>query len=328
MNWDMIGHEWAVKMLTEHITQGSLRHAYLFTGPAGVGRRTLALRLTQAVNCLEPPSPGEPCRSCRPCNLIEKVNHPDLVVVRVEEENRDVRIYQIREVLRYLSLAPYEARFRVAIFHHFEYANRHAANALLKTLEEPPPQVILLLTAESEEHLYPTVVSRCEVVRLRTTPVDVIRQGLINQYKIPPEKAQLLAHLSDGRPGQAIRWYQEPEQLEQRRVLLQDFINLLKSDHIERFAYVQSLVKNKDLLNLALQVWISFWRDVMLRAAGAPTPVINLNWTEEIESVANQLSLEKSFVALLELENISGLIERNINARLAFEVLMLDLPKL
>jgi DNA polymerase III subunit delta' len=328
MSWDMIGHEWAVNLLTEHIAQGKLRHAYLFTGPAGVGRRTLALRLSQAVNCLQPPSPGKPCRSCRACNSIENMIHPDLAVVQVEEENRDIRIYQIREVHHSLSLAPYEARFRIALFLRFEDASNEAANALLKTLEEPPPQVILMLTAESGERLLPTIVSRCEVIRLRSIPVDVVSQGLINHYGVPPDQAQLLAHLSGGRPGQAIHWHLKPEQLEQRQAFIEDLTNLLKAGRLERFAYVQSLTKDKEKLNLVLNIWISFWRDVLLRAAGASTPLTNLDWMEEIEILAQQLSLERSRLMLSKLERTFDLIERNINIRLAAEVLMLDLPRL
>jgi DNA polymerase III subunit delta' len=328
MSWDMIGHEWAVNLLTEHIAQGKLRHAYLFTGPAGVGRRTLALRLSQAVNCLQPPSPGKPCRSCRACNSIENMIHPDLAVVQVEEENRDIRIYQIREVHHSLSLAPYEARFRIALFLRFEDASNEAANALLKTLEEPPPQVILMLTAESGERLLPTIVSRCEVIRLRSIPVDVVSQGLINHYGVPPDQAQLLAHLSGGRPGQAIHWHLKPEQLEQRQAFIEDLTNLLKAGRLERFAYVQSLTKDKEKLNLVLNIWISFWRDVLLRAAGASTPLTNLDWMEEIEILAQQLSLERSRLMLSKLEHTFDLIERNINIRLAAEVLMLDLPRL
>jgi DNA polymerase III subunit delta' len=328
MSWDMIGHEWAVNLLTEHIVQGKLRHAYLFTGPAGVGRRTLALRLSQAVNCLQPPSPGKPCRSCRACNSIENMIHPDLAVVQVEEENRYIRIHQIREVHHSLSLAPYEARFRIALFLRFEDASNEAANALLKTLEEPPPQVILMLTAESGERLLPTIVSRCEVIRLRSIPVDVVSQGLINHYGVPPDQAQLLAHLSGGRPGQAIHWHLKPEQLEQRQAFIEDLTNLLKAGRLERFAYVQSLTKDKEKLNLVLNIWISFWRDVLLRAAGASTPLTNLDWMEEIEILAQQLSLERSRLMLSKLERTFDLIERNINIRLAAEVLMLDLPRL
>src|SRR5574342_647685 len=139
MPWDLLGHEWAARLLTEHIAGGRLRHAYLFTGPRGVGRRTLALRLAQAVNCLQPPAPGVPCGACSACVRMERMQHPDLAVIQAETEGGVLKVEGVRDLQHSLSLAPYEARYRIALLLRFEEANPSAANALLKTLEEPPP---------------------------------------------------------------------------------------------------------------------------------------------------------------------------------------------
>lgn len=104
----MIGHEWAVSLLAEHVAQGRERHAYLLTGPAGVGRRTLALRFAQALNCTQPLVPGQPCRKCPSCKRIEQMVHPDLSLVEAEREGQILKIDQIRELQHTLSLAPYE----------------------------------------------------------------------------------------------------------------------------------------------------------------------------------------------------------------------------
>src|SRR4030065_2089299 len=138
MDWGMIGHEWAVKLLAEHVALGHDRHAYLFTGPSGVGRRTLALRFAQGLNCQHPPVPGQPCRTCSACKRIEQMHHPDLMVVEAEREGETLKIDQIRELQHTLSLAPYEARYRLALLLRFEEAHPSAANAMLKTLEDPP----------------------------------------------------------------------------------------------------------------------------------------------------------------------------------------------
>jgi DNA polymerase III subunit delta' len=328
MGWDIIGHEWAVKMLKEHVTQGRLRHAYLFTGAPGVGRRTLALRFSQAINCLEPVSPGEPCRTCRSCKTIENMTHPDLVVVQAEQINSALRVNQIREVQHNLSLTPFEARFRVALFLRFEEANQHAANALLKTLEEPPPQVIIMLTAESGEQLLPTIESRCEMIRLRPAPLEIVGQGLINRWGVSMESAKLLTHLSNGRPGQAIRWHQHPELLEQRRALIMDLYKLMKAGRVDRFAFAQSITTDKGDFQTALQTWVSLWRDVLLRISGTSTPLTNLDLSDVIDALANQMSLEKAWSVLSKFDRTFHLLERNVNTRLAAEVLMLDLPQL
>src|SRR5687767_3523231 len=137
-NWNMLGHEWAVDMLYQHVARGEARHAYLFCGPPGLGRRTLALRFAQALNCETPIAAGIPCRECRNCKQIEAMRHPDMNVVQAEAEGGTLKVDQVREVQRALSLKPYQSKHRVALFLRFQEANDNAANALLKTLEEAP----------------------------------------------------------------------------------------------------------------------------------------------------------------------------------------------
>src|SRR5512143_2539382 len=199
-NWGLLGHEWAVELLRQHILSGELRQAYLLTGPSGVGRRTLALRFAQAVNCPQPVAPGEPCRTCRTCQQIEGMRFADLSVIQAESEGGVLKIDQVREVLRTVTLKPFQAPYRMAVFLRFQEANANAQNALLKTLEEPPAHALLLLTADNAEQLFPTIVSRCEVLRLRPLPVREVAEFLAVQGT-PPDQARLLAHLSGGRPG-------------------------------------------------------------------------------------------------------------------------------
>jgi DNA polymerase-3 subunit delta' len=328
MSWDMLGHAWAVQLLKEHVARQAQRHAYLFTGPEGVGRRTLALRLAQALNCPQPSAPGEPCLTCHTCSRIERMGYPDLAVVQAETAGGTLKVDQIRELQRSLALAPYEARFRVALLLRFEEANASAANALLKTLEEPPAQVVLVLTAQTSESLMPTIVSRCEVLRLRTLPLEELERLLRSHWDLPADSAALLAHLSGGRPGFALRLHQDPERLARRQAWLDDQSRLLQAGRIERFAYAETLVKDKDSLRDALRVWLSFWRDVMLLAGGASAPLANPDRAAEIERLAGRFDLGTSHRFVSALERTFDLLDRNANPRLAIEVLLLDLPGL
>lgn len=326
MNWDLIGHQWAVNLLKENVARRQTKHAYLITGPQGIGRRTLALRLAQALNCTEPVQPGVPCLQCRACVQIDNMQHPDLHIVQSEAPGGTLKVDQIRELQRSLSLAPYQARYRAAVILRFEEANSSSMNALLKTLEEPAPQVILILTADSVERLLPTIVSRCEALALRPLPFEDLSQWLHSRHALPAEQAQLLAHISAGRPGYALRLFQQPEHLEKRTLWLDEQSHLLNAPRVERFNYAETLAKDKDAFRQVLVVWLSYWRDVLMQSAGAAAPLANLDRSAEIQALAGRLSLDAVHQTLKSLERTLDLLDRNVNTRLAAEVLMLDLP--
>lgn len=328
MNWDMVGHEWAVNLLRQQIERQTFSHAYLFTGPQGVGRRTLALRFAQALNCTQPPAPGEPCRACRACTHIEQMQYPDLAVVQAERVGGVLKVEQVRELQHGLALAPYEGRYRVALLLRFEEAHPSAANALLKTLEEPPPAAALALTAESVEDLLPTVVSRCTVIRLRPLAIPRAAQEMGAQWGFPTEEASLLAHLSGGRVGYAMRLHRQPELLEQRAALLDDHSRLLASGRAGRFAYCEGLAKDKERLRAALLAWISLWRDVALQASGAAVEPGNIDRAGEIAALSARFEAQTAARAASAMQRTLELVERNVNARLACETLMLNLPRL
>jgi DNA polymerase III subunit delta' len=328
MDWGIVGHEWAVDLLAGHVAQGRERHAYLFTGPQGVGRRTLALRLAQALNCLNPPTPGQPCLICSACKRIGQLQHPDLVVVEAEQEGGTLKVDQVRELQHTLSLAPYEARYRVALLLRFEEAHASAANALLKTLEEPAAQVVLILTAKSAESLLPTIVSRCEVLRLRPIAVDYVAQGLQTLWGLSTEEAEKLAHISGGRPGYAIRLHEHPALLEQRQAWLDELVYLLSATRRERFAVVKGAAEDKDTLRNLLQVWLSFWRDVLICAGGLTDSMTNLDYSQQIQTLAADQGLSKAQKIVSAVEHTMELIDRNVNPRLALDVLMIDFPGL
>jgi DNA polymerase III subunit delta' len=326
-NWGLLGHEWAVNLLRQHIAHDAVRHAYLLTGPRGVGRRTLALRFAQALNCPNPPAAGEACGTCRTCKQTEAMRYTDLAVIQAETEGGTLKIDQVREIQHILSLKPYQSKYRVAIFLRFHEANPNAQNALLKTLEEAPEHVILVLTADSAEQLLPTIVSRCEIMRLRPLPVEGVTDYL-KQNGTQPEFAQLLAHLSGGRPGYALRLQAEPEELTLRTEKLDDLNKLLSASRVEKFAYAEKLSKDKESFRKVLLIWLSYWRDVMLKSAEAEAPLANIDRTDEITALAGKLSLAQVRKIVSDTELGIERLEKNVNARLLAEVYFLDLPTL
>lgn len=327
MNWGIVGNEWAVNLLREHLTRKQVRHAYLFTGPQGVGRRTLALRLAQALNCPNARD-GSPCLTCRVCSQIERQQYSDLVVVERQPDKTQILVDQIRELQHTLSLSAYEQGYRVALLLRMEEASIGAQNALLKTLEEPNEKVVLLLTAETPELLLPTIVSRCEMLRLRPAPIATLAEALEQHWGARPEQAQLLAHISSGRVGAARQLLQDPQRLEMRQALLDAHLELIREPRSERFAYAEALTKDKDrsLQRAALLDWLSLWRDVMLLASGSSAPLSNLDYQAQIEALAARLGVQAARRVIAAIVQTQDRLQANVNARLALEVLMLDLP--
>lgn len=328
MNWNMIGHQWAVDLLTAHIQGDSLRHAYLFTGPTSIGKRTLALRFTQALTCPNPDSEGSPCFTCHTCQRIERMEHPDLFPVQSQKNSPVIKVDQIREVIHDLSLSAYEAPYRIALFLNFEEAHDAASNALLKTLEEPPPKAVLMITAESSDSLLETIVSRCEEIRLRPVPTDSIQEGLQTQHEIPPSRAAFLAHVSGGRPGYALKLHQNPQLEIQREQWLNDHDQLLHASRVERFAYAKKISDDSDSLQDMINIWTSLWRDIMLTAAHSQSPLHNIDRKKEIDAIAARVDHEQAREVIASLERAQYLINKYANTQLTAEVLMLDLPRL
>jgi DNA polymerase-3 subunit delta' len=337
-NWNLIGHEWAVEMLKKHVVNGTTRHAYLFAGPPGLGRRTLALRLAQALNCQTPAAAGIPCEACRDCRQIAAMQHADLSIIEptikdpnnskelIPAPNGEIRIQQIRELQKTISLKPYQSRYRVLIFLRFQQANVEACNALLKTLEEAPSYAVLILTADTPEQLLPTIVSRCEVLRLRPLRVEEVQREL-EERGFETGRAKLIAHISGGRFGYALRMIEDETLLEAREERLNDLQSLISASRVEKFAYADKLARDKESMRQAILVWLSYWRDVMLRSAQAETPLVNVDRNLEIEDLAGRLNLSVARAVVSRLEDVLEKMEKNVNSRLLAEVMLMDLPK-
>ncbi len=327
MPWNMIGQEWAAELLAQHVARGEMRHAYLFCGPPGVGRRTLALRFAKALNCTQPPQPGQPCGACRTCEQIERMQHADLSVVQVLEDASSIKVEQIRDLQHSLSLSPYSARYRVALLLNFEQATQNAQNALLKTLEEAPERAILLVTAGSPENLLPTIVSRCEVMRLRPLSVEALQSALEKDQAVSPDQARLAAHLSGGRPGYALQYLRDSALQEHRKKWLDELVNLLNSRRLQRFQTAEVISKDKDKLRQVLLIWLSFWRDLMLCCAGSNAPLTNLDRESDLRAAAMQIDLATARERTSALEDALSGLDANLNPRLLTEVLLLDWPQ-
>jgi DNA polymerase-3 subunit delta' len=246
-----------------------------------------------------------------------------------DNDDQALKIDDIRELQRELSLSPNEGPYRIALLCNFERATLSAANALLKTLEEPPPPVILILTAADPRALLPTIVSRCQVLTLRPLPTSTIVDALQTYWQADPTQADLLAQLAAGRLGWAVRALNDADFLERRERYWQDLLALIKGGRVERLAYAQQLSYNPLQLKEVLILWLTIWRDLLVLQSGASqTKIINLDWRERLQSLAGHNTLAQTREMVVRLRTALLNLERNVNARLNLDVLLLKLPQI
>ncbi len=327
-HWPVYGHDWAVEHLRKGLANGRIRHAYLITGPESVGKETLARAFAQALNCTHPDESLRPCGECRSCKLIASGNHPDIVYSELDPNTGALKIEEIRSVAGRLALKPYEARYRIAIFRDFDHARGPAQDALLKTLEEPPPHALLILLAPTPDTLLPTIPSRSQTIALRPLGAEAARDILIEQRGAPPEQADLLGRLCGGRIGWALRALADPGILEQREQALNILEDVLSKSRAGRFDLAEDLSKDKLALYPLLELWQTYWRDVVLLCQNAPVLPANNDRRQQLARLAGDMSAEEAVTALEATRKLHQTLSVNLNLRLALEVLFLDYPGL
>ncbi|KPL87023.1 DNA polymerase III subunit delta' [Herpetosiphon geysericola] len=333
--WNIIGNEWAIELLRLAIARNSASHAYLLTGLPNIGKATLALHIAQALNCEH--NNGDVCGECRACKRIAKGNFPDVRIVGLAEQAAQQKasesvktrlgIDTVREWQADIALRPYEGRRRVFIMHDAETMTEQAANALLKTLEEPPPFATLILVANSAGDLLPTITSRCHVLKLRPVPRQQVTQALIERWQIAPADAAIVAAWSAGRIGWAATVAQSPDLLQARAEQLESLIELPSKPLVERFKWAESWSKanrERDELFAMLELWQVWWRDVLLTAAGTEQGLINIDRIEDLQALA-RLPLPAIHKTLKGINDAVTQIRENVSPQLALEGVLLNL---
>lgn len=340
-NWGMIGHEWAVEFLRRSIANHRIAHAYLLGGPEGIGKSLLALRLAQALNCEQ--EGLDPCLRCRACRRIEQGHHPDVRIAgmatqaagaRAEDAARqkEVKIDTVREWQSDIMLKPYEGKWRVFILHDAEKLNESASNAMLKTLEDPPPYAILILIAHTTGSLLPTIVSRCQFIRLRPLPRAQIAAALRATRNLAAGDADLLAAWSRGRIGWALRLVDAPDELNTWQNRLNELLDLADQSPVARLRWAEERAKDyragdQTAVFATLELWQSWWRDVLLTAAGCPQAVIHIDRRDDLAAAAAQYTIPDLHTFVSSISLAMQRLRDNVNPQLALEGVVLAMPE-
>jgi DNA polymerase-3 subunit delta' len=334
--WQTIGQFRVVDLFKRALAQGTLSHAYLLVGPSRVGKMTLAQDLAKALNC---PAKERPCGECVSCRKIAAGQHPDVRIISLNPDldpegsraRAEIGIDQVREILHSASLPPFEGEFRVYIIDEASQLSIDAANCLLKTLEEPEARVVFVLLTENPRQLPATIVSRCQQIKLSPMKPDDLGLYLTEQRHIEPGKAKLLARISHGCPGLAIRASEDPGLLQQRNSEFEKAMSLVNSGYSERFTTAAQLAlqfgKKRKTVYEKLDTWLSWWHDLLLVKAGCTGYITNIDFMPALVQMAGAFSLAQIKTAVQNIREAGEQLKLNANARLVLEALMLNLPR-
>lgn len=360
----VIGHTDAVAMLNRSLAAGRLSHAYLFTGPEGVGKATLALELAKALNCH---APDAPCNDCSVCRRIMRGRHPDVELVRPggacdesdhdhsNDLGRDIRICQMRRLERVLSLSAFEGGHRALIIDPAEAMNAQAADAFLKTLEEPPEGTLIILVSAKEAMLSETIRSRCRRVSLGLLPVALTEAALRERFGVPSDEAARLTAIFGGALGAAVRAAGDPDFGARRAAMLTRAQEVATAGMVQRFKVAEELAAawgkrekptvresdepaepraaadgkprvRADVL-ATLAVWTEWWRDRLLAGGGVNDATHPLTAPSE-EARAPDIDPSLAAEGIRAVRDARRDLEQNVNPRLALEALMVRLPRI
>ncbi|MGC9469338.1 MAG: DNA polymerase III subunit delta' [Anaerolineae bacterium] len=323
-SWSVVGHRWAVQQLQQAVAQDEVPHALLITGPESVGKSTLAEALVAAILCR---SDGDkPCGECLSCRKLRSGNHPDVMDIGPEDRTSSLKISLIRDVERFLTLTPKESLHKVALIRSFERATIGAANALLKTLEEPPSFAHLILLATDADLLLPTIVSRTQVISLRPLSSREIEEALIARWEVEPGRARHLARISGGRMGWAIRAATDPETYGRMTAAMDTLTSVITQDLPDRFATAQELARDDATLSEMLEYWLTFWRDVLLLQTDNEGAVVYEERSVLLSAIAEAITMDETLRILEALEFVQGALLANANTQLLTENLLLNMP--
>ncbi len=325
---DCIGHQQSITLLQAAVAHERLAHAYLFHGEEAIGKRLTAIRFAQALSCERPPDTEglDSCGTCRSCQQIEARTHPDFFVIEPDPEQatQQIKIEQVREIEHQIMYRPLIGERKICLINDADRMTIGAANALLKTLEEPPGHSLFLLIASRPAALPATIRSRCQALRFTTLARTQVEAALILKREIPPSDARFLAIISEGRIGEALM-----SDVKDTRQRQQELVDLVRPQSLQSIGSILSSAEAIAKADRAQDIlaWMTRWiRDlVVIQVGGDRDQILNLDDLTTLESYAQQADTDALLGLLREIELTEQRATRHLNLQMALEMILLRL---
>ena len=322
----IVGQSRAIRALQEAYARQRIPNAYLFAGPAGVGKSTTAQILAKLINCEGPRADNNPCDVCASCRKIEHGNHMDVTIL--EPDNNIFKIKQIRGLQRALRFPPQDGRMRVITLDGVEKMNQEAANAFLKILEEPPPNNLFVLVCSNPSLLLPTILSRCQRVPFAPIERDLLQNLLVERHGFDQIRAELASGLSEGSVARAIALDSNLTS-EERRFFLQGLSGLHRQPKGTTLALelAQQLKDKGDQLPLYFDLLRTWYRDLLFLCE-LETParhLIHRDLQSALERHQAMLNTDQIYQAIRAIEHATHALQRRAAPLLTLENLFLSL---
>ncbi len=315
---DILGQEGCLTLLRRTLEKGKTAHAYLFEGIEGCGKKKSAVAFIEAVFC----GRDEGCGQCASCRRIAQLQHPDLHLV--EPDGAFIKIDQIRELQKALSYRPYEAPRKACIIDGVDRLNSAAGNALLKTLEEPPGNALIILLTAHVGAVLPTILSRCQRLHFPALPQTAVEEFLLGR-DCAPETARIAASLAGGSLEKALEISAE-EALADRKKLLERLDSLSTLEMAPLFSAAEELAGDKEKAMETLDLLATYLRDLLLMRGGS-AELVNSDLLPLIERNVSRFSLDDIMERIGNVFEARHALQRNVNPRLALEVLFMRLAQ-
>jgi len=316
----MLGHQKVLITLQAAIKNDNVIHAYIFEGPDGVGRRETALSFSSMLMC---EADDGPCGKCKSCQLFQQSSHPDFQEIYLEDKS--ISVEDVRNILKGLVIKPLYSKYKVFIINDADNMTVQAQNALLKSLEEPPPYVVFILTVQSGAAMTQTIRSRCQRILFNKFDYEDIMEILETKYGNRKPGWDFIISYADGVIGTAIYLVDSPQYLQIRDGVLESVTELLFSQDADLFKLYEIFEKNNDKIDYILRVLLLFFRDIMIYNQTADFSIL-INSDKKDMIVKNaSVSLSSLIKCIHAIWDAKRGLEVNANFQLAIEVMLMKI---